>query len=119
MAKCQNLDYYEREVVDGREDYLSESGTSPGRWVGSLAAADGLTGPADRDALAAAFQGRRPDGTKLTEHPVAVAGFDLTLSVPKSVSLVWALGSRDDGRQVEEALYAARDEVERYFEANA
>jgi hypothetical protein len=52
IAKCQALDYYEREVIEGREDYLSESGSSPGRWVGSLAAADGFHGVADRDALA-------------------------------------------------------------------
>ena len=49
IAKCRDLDYYEREVIDGREDYLSEAGSSPGRWVGRLAAADGLTGVADRD----------------------------------------------------------------------
>jgi len=35
------------------------------------------------------------------------------------VSLVWALGSDEDARQVEESLYAARAEVERYLEANA
>jgi len=46
-------------------------------------------------------------------------GFDLTLSPSKSVSLVWALGTDHDAREVEEALYAARDEVERYLEANA
>ena len=27
IAKCQDLGYYEREVIDGREDYLSEAGT--------------------------------------------------------------------------------------------
>ena len=46
-------------------------------------------------------------------------GFDLTLSPSKSVSLIWALGSDNDARQVEEALYAARDEVERYLESTA
>ena len=46
-------------------------------------------------------------------------GFDLTLSPSKSVSLIWALGSPDDARHVEEALYAARDEVERYLEQTA
>ena len=119
IAKCQNLDYYEREVIDGREDYLSESGTSPGRWVGALAAADGLTGEANREALGAAFSGLRPDGTALGDHSVEVAGFDLTLSVSKSVSLVWALGSPADAAQVEMALFAARDEVESYLEATA
>ena len=119
IAKCRDLDYYEREVIDGREEYLSEDGSSPGRWVGRLAERDGLTGVADRDALAKAFAGVHPDGFKLTAHDTSVAGFDLTLSPSKSVSLVWALGSDDDARQVEESLYAARAEVERYLEANA
>ena len=35
IAKCRDLDYYEREVIDGREEYLSEGGSSPGRWVGT------------------------------------------------------------------------------------
>ena len=48
-----------------------------------------------------------------------MSGFDLTLSPSKSVSLIWALGSDTDARHVEEALYAARDEVERYLESEA
>lgn len=119
IAKCRDLDYYEREVIDGREDYLSEDGSSPGQWVGQLAEQDGLTGVADREALANAFDGVHPGGVKLTAHDTSVAGFDLTLSPSKSVSLVWALGNDDDARQVEESLYAARAEVERYLEANA
>lgn len=35
IAKCRDLDYYEREVIDGREEYLSEDGASP--VVGSAA----------------------------------------------------------------------------------
>lgn len=119
ISKCRDLDYYEREVIDGREDYLSESGTSPGRWSGSLAATDGLTGDARRQDLAEVFAGHHPDGTPLTEHPTRVPGFDLTLSPSKSVSLVWALGSDDDADQVVEALYAAQHEVERYLESTA
>jgi conjugative relaxase-like TrwC/TraI family protein len=119
VAKCQNLGYYEREVIDGREDYLSEAGTAPGAWVGSLAATDGLTGPADREALAAAFAGQHPDGGTLTEHGTTVTGFDLTLSPSKSVSLLWALGSDTDAAEVEAALYAARDQVESYLEQTA
>jgi conjugative relaxase-like TrwC/TraI family protein len=119
IAKCQHLGYYEREVIDGREDYLSESGTSPGRWAGSLAAADGLTGPANREDLAAAFAGFHPNGSRVTASETAVTGFDLTLSPSKSVSLVWALGSHQDATEVEASLYAARDEVERYLEGRA
>ena len=116
VAKCQNLGYYEREVIDGREDYLSEAGTAPGRWTGSLAAADGLTGPAEREALAAAFAGQHPAGGRLTEHATTVTGFDLTLSPSKSVSLLWALGSPADAAAVESALDEAHDQVERYLE---
>src|SRR5205085_9115021 len=101
IGKCRDLDYYEREVIDGREDYLSESGSAPGRWVGRMAAADGLTGVADRDALAAAFGGAHPDESPMALHRRHVAGFDLTLSPSKSVSLVWALGTEHDARQVE------------------
>lgn len=119
IAICRDLDYYEREVVDGREDYLSESGSSPGRWAGSLAAADGFVGTADREQLASAFGGDHPNGEAMTVHATDIAGFDLTLSPSKSVSLVWALGTDEDARQVEGALYAAREEVERYLEANA
>ena len=119
IAKCRDLDYYEREVIDGREDYLSESGTSPGRWAGSLASDDGLSGPADRTDLAAAFEGLHPAGSRMTAHATSVVGFDVTLSPSKSVSLVWALGTDHDAREVENALFAARDEVERYLEATA
>jgi conjugative relaxase-like TrwC/TraI family protein len=119
VAKCQNLGYYEREVIDGREDYLTEAGTAPGRWTGSLAAADGLTGPAAREALAAAFAGQHPAGGRLTEHPTSVTGFDLTLSPSKSVSLLWALGSPADATAVETALDEAHAQVERYLESVA
>ena len=27
IAKCRDLDYYEREVIEGREEYLSEDGS--------------------------------------------------------------------------------------------
>ena len=74
IAKCRDLDYCEREVIDGREDYLSESGTSPGRWVGTLAAHDGYTGVAARDDLANAFNGIHPSGAPMTAHATTVPG---------------------------------------------
>jgi conjugative relaxase-like TrwC/TraI family protein len=119
ISKIQALSYYEREVIDGREDYLSEAGTAPGQWVGALAAADGFTGPADREDLAAVFSGLHPNGGRLTTHRTAVTGFDLTLSPSKSVSLLWALGSPSDAAAVEAALYAAREQVETYLTQTA
>jgi conjugative relaxase-like TrwC/TraI family protein len=119
IGKIRTLSYYEREVIDGREDYLSEAGTSPGQWVGALAAQDGYTGPAERAALAAVFSGQHPGGGRLTTHRIAVTGFDLTLSPSKSVSLLWALGSADDAAAVEASLYAARAQVESYLSQHA
>ena len=119
ISKCRDLDYYEREVIEGREEYLSEGGRAAGRWAGSLAAAAGLSGAADREHLTRAFSGVHPDGFKMTAHDLDVVGFDLTLSPSKSVSLIWALGSDNDARHVEEALYAARGEVDRYLESTA
>ena len=54
----------------------------------------------------------------MTAHDLTVPGFDMTLSPSKSVSLLWALGSDDDARQVEAGLDAARAEVERFLEAD-
>ena len=119
IAKCRDLDYYEREVIEGREEYLSEGGSAAGQWVGTLAEADGLAGPAEREQLAKAFAGLHPSGARMTTHDVDVVGFDLTLSPSKSVSLIWALGSQSDSRHVEEALMSARRDVERYLESTA
>lgn len=41
--------------------------------------------------------------TQASTSPQAVAGFDLTFSVPKSVSVLWALGDKDLRARVEQA----------------
>ncbi|AYD89172.1 hypothetical protein D5R93_02265 [Actinomyces lilanjuaniae] len=48
----------------------------------------------------------------------AVAGFDLTFSVPKSVSVMWALGDRDLQRRIEEAHTGAVRDTLGYLEAD-
>jgi len=98
---------------DGRSDmsspltrYYAESGTPPGTYLGSGVAdlglevgsevieshlanlLGGLAHPVTGQRL-----GRAPQGGKLA----TVAGFDLTFSVPKSVSSMWALA--DEGTQ--------------------
>lgn len=94
--------------------YYMKSGTPPGRWIGS-----GLQGinrsagviVTETDAKAVFDHATHPDhGTPLgrshaqptivqprpgqTETRHAVVGFDLTFSVPKSVSVLWALSPR-------------------------
>ncbi len=62
------------------------------RWFGAGAAALGLAGGVDAEAFKAVLDGRLPDGTQLgrmgrdgLEHR---AGWDFTLSAPKSVSIL-------------------------------
>ncbi len=60
-------------------------------------AALGLSGPVDGDALRRVLAGLDPrDGTPLraSSSPVRVAGFDLTFSAPKSVSVLFGIGDR-------------------------
>jgi len=103
--------------------YYAESGTPPGRFLGS-----GLAGLGDgrgidigaivseehlfrmlgmmQDPISGEQLGRPPITTTVadgqgTRRPVA--GFDLTFSVPKSVSVMWALGGVD----TQAAIHAA------------
>ena len=61
--------------------------TGPGRGAELL----GLDGEVTAEALRAVLGGRAPDGTVLGATNRTVPGFDLTFSVPKSVSVLAAL----------------------------
>ncbi len=98
--------YYLEEVLDGAEDYYVNLGEAPGRWVGTGAARLGLEGKVEADDLRSVLAGRRPG----SDEPVratrtALPGVDLTLSAPKSVSLVWGLGDE----QMSNAVVACHD----------
>jgi hypothetical protein len=87
--------YYLQQVARGLEEYYTGAGGAPGYWTGSGVAALGLTGqvdPADLRAVLAGLApgtGLSPNGTTLQPHPRRVPGFDITFSVPKSVSLAY------------------------------
>ena len=104
------LEYYDAQVAAGVEDYYAGRGESPGRWRGSGARALGL-GAGERVSRAAflgLMQGRSPvDGSVLRAMGArsTVAGFDLTFSAPKSVSVLFAVADRD----VSSALLAAHE----------
>jgi conjugative relaxase-like TrwC/TraI family protein len=52
--------YYERQVAQGRDDYYSGRGESPGRWTGAGAETIGLGGEVDDDGFMALMDGRDP-----------------------------------------------------------
>ena len=91
-------DYYLAQVASGLDEYYTGAGEAPGSWMGGGVAGLALTGevtPADLRAILAGLApntGLTPNGTTLTAHPWRVPGFDLTFSVPKSVSVLFALG---------------------------
>lgn len=69
--------------------------------------------PAMTDADVARFM-----HTQLTKDAQAVAGFDLTFSVPKSVSVAWALGDKETRQKIEKAHTDAVLSTVDYLEAD-
>lgn len=106
----------------GREDYYLEGGEPPGRWLGRGADQLGLAGKVERLDLEKLLGGFRPDGTKLTQnagHEKRQPGWDLTFSVPKSVSVLWSQADAQTRRQIQQAAAAAVEAALDYLESEA
>lgn len=116
--------YHERtqgergELAGQREDYYSAEGDR-GRWMGGLARELGIEGREIGDGeLLRAMQGYNPaTGEALArnageEHK---AGWDCTLSAPKSASMAWALGTEEERQDIESALDAAVARLPEYL----
>ncbi len=116
--------------------YYMQAGTPPGRWLGSglsginRAAKQSVT---ESDAKALFDHAVHPDtGAPLgrtysqptiakteeshTAKRHAVVGFDLTFSVPKSVSVLWAMSPRTVQNQILETHHAAVEATLRWLE---
>ena len=83
--------YYLDAVAKGAEDYYVGRGEAPGYWAGQGAELLGLDGEVTPEALRAILARIAPDGSMLGAGNRTVPGFDLTFSVPKSVSVLAAL----------------------------
>ncbi|MGC1166328.1 MAG: MobF family relaxase [Solirubrobacterales bacterium] len=114
--------YYLDKVAEGAEDYYAGEGEAEGQWLGDAAAELGLDGVVEADQLTAMLTGRNPAtgeplGLRAVGGRGAVPGFDLTFSVPKSASLVWALGDADTAAAItaatESSTRAALDYLQR------
>ncbi|MGH9266962.1 MAG: MobF family relaxase, partial [Acidimicrobiales bacterium] len=118
--------YYASQVALGLEDYFTGRGEAPGHWTGSGAAALGLVGEVDPAHLGALFgQGRHPVtgdalGTPWDHRSTdRVAGYSLSLSPPKSVSVLWGLGTPGVAAEVAAAHQAAVAAAVRLLEDHA
>ena len=117
--------YYLSQVASGLDEYYTGAGEAPGSWIGGGVAGLGLSGEvvaADLRAVLAGLApgtGLTPNGTTLATHPRRVPGFDLTFSVPKSVSVLFALGDPLVQHAVTEACEAALVESLGWLEREA
>jgi len=91
MSSSGQGDYY---LNLAKANYYLEGGEPLGRWVGKGATVLGLTGKIVQEAdLKNFLQGFSPNGDKLVRNAGAEkrqAGWDLTFSAPKSVSVAWS-----------------------------
>ena len=88
-------DYYCEQLPGGADEYYTTSGEEPGVWLGAAADRLGLVGRVDPEQFRRLLDATHP----ATGRPLGVpattgrrlAGLDLCLSAPKSVSVAWAL----------------------------
>jgi conjugative relaxase-like TrwC/TraI family protein len=113
--------YYAEEIAGGAEDYFLAHSEEPGRWIGAGATELGLSGMIGEEELGRLFgEGRHPiTGAPLgrpfpsacerkkTSAPEPVAGYALSFSPPKSVSILWALADPEVSSAVRQAHDAA------------
>jgi conjugative relaxase-like TrwC/TraI family protein len=95
-------------VVTGIEEYYVGAPEARGRWLGTGAERLGLAGDVHAEQLRRVLGGLNPTSAeplRTSASPVRVAGFDLTFSAPKSVSVVFGIA---DG-EVRGAVRGAHD----------
>lgn len=115
------LGYYEHL---GQDDYYVRDGEPPGWWAGEGAARLSLSGPVTRTEFEAALTGIDPKtGERLAalggKHQQHAAGWDVTFSAPKSVSVLWALSEPGDRPPIERAHRVAVHAATTYLERTA
>jgi len=107
--------------------YYTEGGEPPGQWLGSGSRALGLSGKVKPEQLQALFKGfdprdRRPlvqNAGKMTGKHGRKPGWDFTFHVPKTVSVLWALGDRRTQVAIQEGALAAIQQTIQLLEEEA
>jgi conjugative relaxase-like TrwC/TraI family protein len=122
IGKVGSPDYYLEMVANGVEEYYTNAREAPGLWMGRCADRLGLSGEVEAEALHRVLEHCDPNaGTRLTRAQGAptVPGFDATFCAPKSVSLLFALGSPEVSNEVRNAHDAAVTAAVRVLEGVA
>ena len=118
--------YYTEQVAAGIEDYMAGHREAPGVWAGAGASAEGLMGNVTAEQIELLFEGadaRHPLTGEVLGRAYAVGdgvdkvmGWDLTLSAPKSFSVLWAVGGPDLAKVLDQVHGAAVAETVAYLE---
>jgi conjugative relaxase-like TrwC/TraI family protein len=135
LSAGQAQRYHAEQFANAGENYYTEGQEVRGEWDGQLAAAWGLSGPVDAEHFHRLAEGQDPwSGAPLVKHTTPHArldaqghtvqtvehraGWDLTLSAPKSVSLAALVGGDDRVREAHRhAVNAALRATEPYTQA--
>jgi conjugative relaxase-like TrwC/TraI family protein len=96
VTALTDAEYVLSSVALGIDEYYAGVGEAPGVWSGEWSSELGIAGMVEADQLRALIDGTDPvSGVPLLVglRERSVKAFDLTFSAPKSVSLLWGLGS--------------------------
>ncbi|WP_146252094.1 MobF family relaxase [Xylanimonas oleitrophica] len=121
-------------VASGAVAYYTHPGTPPGRWMGSAVRSLGLTigDEATREQAERLFSRfahpltatplgippRQLHEARAQESPEQVSGFDLTFSIPKSVSVIWGVADPETRAAIMSAHHDAITRALDWFEAD-
>ena len=111
-----------QSIGDGIEDYYAGGAEARGEWLGAAARTLGLEGLVDGEALRRVLRGNDPwsdEPLRTGRGRATVAGFDLTFSAPKSVSVIFGVGDPDVTAAVRQAHEQAVREAFGYLERSA
>ena len=114
--------YYTDAVARGREDYYAGAGEAKGRWAGVGSGWLALSGEVEEGDFGQLMRGLGPrDGRPLrqSQGPGDTAGFDVTFSAPKSVSVLYGVGDEETVAAVREAHDVAVGQALGYLEREA
>jgi conjugative relaxase-like TrwC/TraI family protein len=103
-------------LTSGVEDYYLGGPEAAGRWLGRGARALGLDGRVQDDALHAILAGDSPVTGEILRTRGSVAGFDVTFSAPKSVSVLFGIADPATQSAIHDAHARAVTEAFSYFE---
>lgn len=96
--------------LSSTDDYYLDGSEPPGFWLGEGAEALGLSGEIESEQFRNLLRGFAPDGgRKLVKNADSErrAGWDLTWSVPKSVSALWSQADTQVRNRIETCLKTA------------